>query len=284
MLSAGKLIALVVFAFLLSACGYAPQSLDSSNSAPEISQPAATTDPITQFQASCMALAAADGNFQGMETCLDVANRLRASREPTQAAQTPPSTPQGPITWVARTPPINTAHINYGASDDNRAIFLHLNGPIERGDRSIFDRVAADALSRYPSATAVFFSLNSPGGSISEAAMIAEDVRRSDTPVVVMPHAQCASACFLIFASARTKLASRSAMIGVHSVIDGASGSEDTEAKAITTELARACAAVGVPPEIIGRMVSTPPGRVAWLSVSELASMDVRFLPQSAEF
>jgi hypothetical protein len=83
----------------------------------------------------------------------------------------------------------------------------------------------------------------------------------------------------LIFASAKRKFASHTARIGVHIVIDSASGVETVEAKAVTTELARACADRGVPSSIIGRMVTTPPGQMAWLSEAELASMGAKFIP-----
>jgi hypothetical protein len=98
-------------------------------------------------------------------------------------------------------------------------------------------------------------------------------------PIAVPPHAQCASACFLIFASAKHKFASRTARIGVHSVAQAATGAETNGAKTVTTDLARACAKFGVPAAIIGRMVTTPPNQVAWLSETELGSMGVEFTP-----
>ena len=108
--------------------------------------------------------------------------------------------------------------------------------------------------------------------------MIAAGIAASGLPVAVPKNARCASACFLIFAAAKVKVASHSAQIGVHSVLDGTSGLETADAKATTTELARACAARGVPPSIVGRMVTTPPGRIAWLSERELLSMGVRMV------
>lgn len=51
---------------------------------------------------------------------------------------------------------------------------------------------------------------------------------------------------------------------------------------AITTLMARAVANYGVPQAIIGRMVTTQPDEVAWLSPAELRAMRVSFVEDSS--
>ena len=47
---------------------------------------------------------------------------------------------------------------------------------------------------------------------------------------------------------------------------------------ATTTAMARAAADLGVPPQIIGKMVETTPNRMAWLTRDDLALMDVKII------
>jgi hypothetical protein len=55
------------------------------------------------------------------------------------------------------------------------------------------------------------------------------------------------------------------ALIGVDST-SGENGQENLTLMAFTTAFARDAAAYGVPPAIIGKMVQTDPGRMAWLT------------------
>ena len=113
--------------------------------------------------------------------------------------------------------------------------------------------------------------VSSPGGSVREAAEVADMVKRWRLPVFV--GRECVSACFLILAASPERMASRDARIGVHSA--SRFGAEDVNALAVTTAMARAVADYGVPPSIVGRMVATRPDEVAWLSAAELRAMRV---------
>ena len=84
----------------------------------------------------------------------------------------------------------------------------------------------------------------------------------------------CASACFLLFAAGARRIAGPSALIGVHSVSNGA-GSEDLNTMGFTTALARDASDYNVPAQIIGELVTMKPGQITWLNVSELTSMGV---------
>lgn len=120
--------------------------------------------------------------------------------------------------------------------------------------------------------------LNSPGGSVLEARDMARAIRALRVPVVVPDRAVCASACFMLFAAGRDRVAEPGAMIGVHSA-SVAGGNETMDTLGVTTLMAREAAQYGVPPAITGRMVTTAPGQMAWLTRSELEQMGVRIAP-----
>jgi Clp protease len=117
--------------------------------------------------------------------------------------------------------------------------------------------------------------LNSPGGAVLAGRDMARFLRTRGVPVMVPKNGVCASACFLLFAAATTKIAEPGARIGVHSAsVSG--GRENTDTLGITTLMAREAAAYGVPPAITGRMVTTKPGDMAWLTPDELRLMGVQ--------
>jgi len=123
--------------------------------------------------------------------------------------------------------------------------------------------------------------LNSPGGSVLEARDMARAIRALRVPVVVPDRAVCASACFMLFAAGRDRVAEPGAMIGVHSAsVSG--GNETMDTLGVTTLMAREAAQYGVPPAITGRMVTTAPGQMAWLTRAELEQMGVRIAPTRA--
>ncbi|MBN9561362.1 MAG: hypothetical protein J0H14_11630 [Alphaproteobacteria bacterium] len=123
--------------------------------------------------------------------------------------------------------------------------------------------------------------LNSPGGSVLEARDMARAIRALRVPVVVPDRAVCASACFMLFAAGRDRVAEPGAMIGVHSA-SVAGGNETMDTLGVTTLMAREAAQYGVPPAITGRMVTTAPGQMAWLTRGELEQMGVRIAPTRA--
>ncbi len=88
--------------------------------------------------------------------------------------------------------------------------------------------------------------------------------------VAVPTGATCASACFLIFAAGAKRVVAPDALIGVHSTSIG--GQETPETLAANMEMARDAAALGVPPEIVGKMVETKPAHMEWLTPEELAT------------
>jgi hypothetical protein len=150
---------------------------------------------------------------------------------------------------------------------------LLLQGRIDTGDAARLGKAL-----RQGGFSAVL--LNSPGGSVAEARTMAVAVHALRVPVVVPARAVCASACFLLFAAARDRVAEPGAMIGVHSA-SVAGGNETMDSLGVTTLMARLAAQYGVPDTITGRMVTTQPGQMAWLTRQDLQAMGVRIVASS---
>ncbi|MBV8398507.1 MAG: hypothetical protein JOZ17_07185 [Acetobacteraceae bacterium] len=174
--------------------------------------------------------------------------------------------------WLALLfcPVVHGMTIQRAATRSGSTVLL-LQGRIVPGDAKRL-RAALDVEQRL-----AMLVLNSPGGSVLEAQDMAKLIRASGAPALVPGNAVCASACFMLFAAARERLAEPGAMIGVHSAsVSG--GNETMDTLGVTTLMAREAAAYGVPSSITGRMVTTKPGQMAWLTRAELESMGVRVI------
>ncbi len=147
-------------------------------------------------------------------------------------------------------------------------------GPIVPGD---FARLGAFIKTLSQSEGTLSFFVDSPGGNIFEAVQIATFINKSAAVVAIPGGSQCSSACFLLFAAAAHRFMAPDALIGVHST--SLNGQENLASMGLTTAFARDAAAYGVPPAIIGKMVQTEPGRISWLTPSDLQLMRVALLP-----
>ena len=255
-------------------------------------------DLWSKAQDACISAALGRGDVYGANGCIHLIQGLRA--QGVARSQSQPQTPDTghhpaypPLAAPAEQRP-SQANVRDDPPPDlfepgsegitvtlasiSGATVLTISGPIAVGDHLKLAAALHRAAGMSNSEGGVVF-LDSPGGSVSEAALIAVTFQNSDIPVAVRRGGRCASACFLIVASSKNKWASPYARIGVHSAADGQSGVETMKAKAVTTELARACARVGVPSSIIGRMVTTPPDQMAWLSPAEISLMGVHLIP-----
>ena len=152
---------------------------------------------------------------------------------------------------------------------------LSLSGEILPGDTG---RLLAFLARLPPGGTVARLILDSPGGNLAEADKLASLIHQAGMPVMVLADGECASACFLLFAASPSRYASPSAQIGVHS---GSLlyGDENLLTIDITTMMAREASEFGVPPDVIGRMVTTKPSEMAWLTSDERREMNVRVLP-----
>ena len=117
------------------------------------------------------------------------------------------------------------------------------------------------------------------GGTFGGSVGLAQVVRTFELSTYVEDGAQCAPACFLVFAAGKKKFASYGARIGVHAVKD--SKGDADRAAAGTEAMRRLLTALAVPLSITKRMADTPNDKMAWLSIPELRLMGVSVLGRS---
>lgn len=153
---------------------------------------------------------------------------------------------------------------------NNGMVVISGVGEIATGDS---DRLISVLVTLPPNEVHVL-ALNSSGGSVVASQSLAATIRQFKLGVFVGNTGVCASACFIPFAASSAKFYVPGAHIGIHS----ATGAEyETPASmAMTTVMARTVAEMGVPDAIVGRMIRTPPGSIAWLGDAELASMGAK--------
>jgi hypothetical protein len=141
---------------------------------------------------------------------------------------------------------------------------LKLRGEVKAGDyvkfRSQFDRQRR----------IIGLDLYSPGGSLLEGARIAMLTRQKRLSTFVAK--ECDSACAFIFLLGRKRYVSGEAKIGVHAV-GSDYGSEDNGTLRDTIYFARLSAKLGIPSSIIGKMVTTPPGKITFLDQRDLSAL-----------
>lgn len=147
-------------------------------------------------------------------------------------------------------------------------------GEIRGGDA---ERLISEVLA-FQRGAKLLLSLNSPGGSILASESLAAVVGRYRLPVVVSASSMCASGCFLAFAASPLKMFFPSSQIGVHSA--SLDSRETMSTMAMTTTMARSASDLGVPPAIIGKMVTTMPGGMTWLSTDEIVTMGGKLLDE----
>jgi hypothetical protein len=152
---------------------------------------------------------------------------------------------------------------------------IELRGAIEDGDLERLRVIAQPA--RQKAGPVIGLTLNSRGGEIVEADRISQFVAQKTWDVAVGSRNVCASACFLIFAAGRRKLVHEDAFVGIHGA-SNRNGQQDQGALAATTIMARAFKRLGVPDNLVGRMVTTPPDRMAWLRANDLLPMKVEII------
>lgn len=162
-----------------------------------------------------------------------------------------------------------SANFTLGTLRDG-AYVIYLDGEIKKGDEQQFQNLIAKVKSNGSRVTST--SLNSSGGNVGAAVMMALTIQEQRIQTNVPDNSVCASACFLMFAAGVEKSFSSSSRIGVHSARAYLTG-EDGFAKSVTVDMARFSKDLGVPLEIIGKMVTHTPDEMAWLTLEDLKAM-----------
>lgn len=154
-------------------------------------------------------------------------------------------------------------------SEGEETVVVAGEGPIGRGASAAFREVL-----RRHAGREVILALSSGGGLVREAVETGVLIARFRIAVVVPSGATCASACFFLLAASPTRLVDPTARIGVHSV--SLDGEEGMDTLAITTLMARLADEYRIPASVVGRMVVTPPERMAWLDRREIEALPAR--------
>jgi hypothetical protein len=154
---------------------------------------------------------------------------------------------------------------------------LSLTGSIDPGS---FERVQAEIEARGEYVKSV--SLNSPGGSVTDAVKIGALMVVGEYTTAVAPGALCASSCPLIFAGGKVRQASKQSAIGVHQIYAMASagdlpsglagaGTAMSEAQRTTAIITRYLNTTSVDPAFWLHALETPPDQLYYLSAEELS-------------
>lgn len=168
--------------------------------------------------------------------------------------------------------PIKAAQVSNYTNDEGNVV-VTLSGEITYGDSDNVIQAIRNANSHGRRVSAL--RLNSGGGRVDEGLRLARVVRQGRLATVVARGSTCASACFIPFIASHEKWKSTNAGIGVH----GASneyGQETDGSQVITILMARLVKAFGASDSIIGKMVTTPPSNIFWLSDNDLEQVGVR--------
>lgn len=141
---------------------------------------------------------------------------------------------------------------------------LTLNGPIDFRTPLAFRR----AMKAHPEINILV--LNSPGGSVQAALLIAEEIYDQGLSTLILEQFECASACAYVFFSGRERLAE--GKLGVHQI----SGGNDLEGAQLNlSDVFEALTKYGTPPEVITRMLRTPANDIYFFSHSEITSLGI---------
>jgi len=154
-----------------------------------------------------------------------------------------------------------------------------MDGEIVPGDYDAMMKFLLGVIQRYGVEVGkikTVVSLDSPGGSIIEAEKMADLIFESHQATAVIAGHKCVSACFLLFAAGNPRSVASDAFVGVHSVSE--QQSETMRSAAMTVIMSRNLAKRGLPPDIIGRPVQTPPYQVYRLTIADLLAMKVQIM------
>lgn len=171
----------------------------------------------------------------------------------------------------------NGAIINSGATQDGLQ-YINIDGPIEPGDSVRFH----DFVFNYNKINKpiVFVSLNSPGGSIYEGNSIIRDILNYGIMTVVVDGAQCASACFGIFASGKQRFSTPGSFIGVHRA--SVYGSDSDMARGHSIDMLKLYEQLNIPDDIQLAMIKTPPSSIYWINERQKKEIST-LLPSRSE-
>ncbi|KPF46884.1 hypothetical protein [Rhizobium sp. AAP43] len=148
---------------------------------------------------------------------------------------------------------------------------LKAEGSIDLGAA---DRFAKEIEARGEYVKAV--SLNSPGGSVTDALAMSTLIREKGLNTEVATKALCASSCPLVMAGGVARAAEKDAIVGVHQVFNAGEERPSPEramsnAQSTTARIARHLDTMGIANGLWIHALETPPDRLYYLTPQEMA-------------
>jgi len=155
------------------------------------------------------------------------------------------------------------------------AVSISFSGPISDGDAgkfvSLIDKFPAEIV------RATSIQLDSSGGSISEALSLAKEIERSGLIVTVEDGDTCASACFLLLASAQYRWIGDSSSVHLHrpylstpsTSLDGYS-SDSSLQQQTTLEMRRYLEQRSIASQLIDKMMRNPSNEAYRMTVHDM--------------
>ncbi|XHC39504.1 hypothetical protein ABWH89_09545 [Hoeflea alexandrii] len=127
-------------------------------------------------------------------------------------------------------------------------------------------------------------TLNSPGGSVSDALVMSTLIREKGLNTRVATKALCASSCPLVFAGGVAREAEEDAILGVHQVFNGSQDQPSPEqamsgAQSTTARIARHLDEMGIANGLWLHALETPPDRLYYLTPEEMTEFKLTTEP-----
>lgn len=119
-------------------------------------------------------------------------------------------------------------------------------------------------------------TLDSPGGSVSDAISMSALIRERKLDTHVASRGLCASSCPIVFAGGVGRVADKDAIIGVHQVFSGGGPRPSPEqamssAQTTTARIARHLEQMGIAPGLWLKALETPPDQLSYLTEKDMS-------------
>lgn len=183
---------------------------------------------------------------------------------------------QGPMPEITTSPDLldDPLQITLGAGGA-----LQLTGTFDVGSA---ERFGAEIAARGEYVQRVV--LDSPGGSVGDALRIGSLIHDKGLSTEVLAGALCASSCPIVFASGKSRIASKDAAIGVHQIYAAAlsgdpqsalrvAGTAMADAQSTTGEIIAHLKKTGVDPALWLLALKTPPNQLYYFSEEEMTAL-----------
>jgi hypothetical protein len=190
------------------------------------------------------------------------------------------------LSWLACARPASAMDYSlpvgdpFNLSDNATNVWLLMSGEIRPGD---YQKLLEFLRIHVIDITGKAVVISSQGGDVAEAIRIGKFIKSTYVPVVVGPrYGRCASACFIIFASAAQRV-SMGGFIGIHrpslkpeNVRRLPLMEAQREESQQSHNLAQYLHSLEVPEQLIEEMLANAPKSMHWLSNDELAQLGQR--------